>query len=221
MEELLIEHGAPTLAGLKTANLFTVNMDGEDIVLSLRAANRVLNKKGMKVIPLRRSSSGKTLIYLFRPDRLEDDLSHPEAVCMLKERGYPCGNYGKCIHCLIHHLKEDASFPHEIGLFLGYPPSDVRSFIKSPYEGVKCSGCWQAYSNEIETKKLFDSYKKCTCIYSRKMKDGRSLESLAVRSRKREVFQSSSSATAPWKTGGKDREVVSTHQALTFSQRLC
>lgn len=188
LEQLLIEHGAPTLAGLKTANMFSVRMDGDDIVPSLREVNRVLTDKGLKIIPLRRKGDN-TLVYLFRPDRLEEDLNHPEAVCLLKEKGYPCGSFEKCIHCLIRHLNEDAEFPHEIGLFLGYPPSDVRHFIKSSREGVKCSGCWKAYSNESEAEKLFESYKKCTCIYRRKMKEGRSLESLAVTNRRRKALR--------------------------------
>ena len=181
MEKILVEHGAPTLAGLKTANLFSVRMGGDDLVSFLRQANRILKEKGMKVIPVRRRS-GTALLYLFRPDRLEEDLNRPEALSLLREMGYPDGSYEKCIHCLIRHLKED-------GLFLGYPPSDVRQFMKSSREGVKCSGCWKAYSNEQEAEKLFATYRRCTCIYRRKIEEGRSLESLAVRSSRRSAFR--------------------------------
>ena len=41
IEHALIEHGAPTLAGLKTANLFPVKMEGEDMIRSLRGVNRI------------------------------------------------------------------------------------------------------------------------------------------------------------------------------------
>ena len=180
IEHSLIEHGAPTLAGLKTANLFPVKAEGEDVILALRRVNRILNRKGMRAIPLKKKKDS-ILLYLFRPERLEEDLRQLETACMLEEMGYPCGRMEQCISCLIRHLKEDESFPHEIGLFLGYPPSDVRSFMHSQREGVKCTGCWKAYSNQEEAERTFEKYRKCTLAYQREMKKGRSLESLAVK----------------------------------------
>lgn len=179
IEHALIEHGAPTLAGIKTANLFPVKTEGEDVVRSLRRVNRILNGKGIRAIPLKKKSDS-VLLYLFRPERLREDLKQPETVCMLEEMGYPSSRMDLCISCLIRHLKEDESFPHEIGLFLGYPPSDVKHFMLSSREGVKCTGCWKAYSNEEEAERIFEKYRKCTRVYRREMKKGRSLESLAV-----------------------------------------
>ena len=77
IEHALIEHGAPTLAGLKTANLFPVKMEGEDMIRSLRRVNRILNGKGMRAIPLKKKNDSM-LLYLFRPDRLQEDLRQPE-----------------------------------------------------------------------------------------------------------------------------------------------
>ena len=179
IEHALIEHGAPTLAGLKTANLFPVKQEGEDVIRSLRRVNRVLNGKGMRAIPLKKNNDS-ILLYLFRPERLQKDLRQPESVCILEEMGYPSNQMDLCISCLIRHLKEDESFPHEIGLFLGYPPSDVKSFMASSREGVKCTGCWKAYSNPEEAERIFEKYRKCSRVYRREMKKGRSLESLAV-----------------------------------------
>lgn len=179
IEHALIEHGAPTLAGLKTANLFPVKLEGEDVIPSLRRVNRVLNGKGMRAIPLKKNNDS-ILLYLFRPERLRKDLRQPESACILEEMGYPSNQMDLCISCLIRHLKEDESFPHEIGLFLGYPPSDVKSFMASSREGVKCTGCWKAYSNPEEAERIFEKYRKCSRVYRREMKKGRSLESLAV-----------------------------------------
>ena len=179
IEEVVVEHGAPTLAGLKTANLFPVRTDGEDIVSMLRKVNQTLVGKGIRAIPVKKQGK-RTLVYLFRPDRLRKDLQQPEAARILREKGYPGGDTDQCLHCLIRHLNEDETFPHEIGLFLGYPPSDVRGFMNSPQSGVKCTGCWKAYGNQEEAEKLFAKFRKCSCIYRRRLKEGRSLESLAV-----------------------------------------
>ena len=183
IDSALVEHGAPTLAGLKTANLFPVKTGGQDITPALREANRVLSGKGIKIIPMKKSEKS-VLVYLFRPDRLEEDLKCPEAESMLREKGYPCDDPALCLCRLIRHLEEDDVFPHEVGLFLGYPPSDVKCFMQDSRDGVKCCGCWKAYSNQEEAERTFTRFKICTDVYRAELKRGRSLESLAVDTRK-------------------------------------
>ena len=43
----------------------------------------------------------------------------------------------RCIVKLIGRLQENEGFPHEIGLFLGYPPEDVLGFIENKGEFFK------------------------------------------------------------------------------------
>ena len=121
------------------------------------------------------------LIYLYRPDHLKKDLKNPQALSLLKKMGYEAKNPECCIVQLVRHLKDEESFPHEIGLFLGYPPSDVECFMKHPRRGVKYSGCWKAYSDPEEAKKLFVRFRKCTEIYQKMNQSGKSLAQLAVR----------------------------------------
>ncbi len=183
LRNALVEHCSPTLAGIKTGNMFYLINNSADIVTEIRNLNRIMTGKGLCLIPLRRSDSS-TLIYLYRPDFLKRDLDLPGAEEILEKKGYPCGNPGCCIARLVRHLMEDEQFPHEIGLFLGYPPSDVKKFMEDSRKGVKCNGCWKAYSNECEAKKLFEKYKKCREIYCREAKEGKSLEALIVDTRK-------------------------------------
>ena len=175
----LIKHCAPTLAGIKTGNIFTVQNDKADVVSEIRDLNSVLTKKGLRLVPIRRTKKN-TLVYLYRPKRLCEDLAEPKAVEIMKKKGYPCGKPECCLAVLARHLMEDEEFPHEIGLFLGYPPSDVEGFMNSASEGVKCCGCWKAYSNEKKAKKTFERYKHCTAVYCMETKKGRPLEALIV-----------------------------------------
>ncbi len=177
----LIRHCSPTLAGIKTGNLFSLNAADMDIT-EIREVNRVLVKKGLRLIPLKKNPRS-TLIYLYRPERLREDLNDPEADGILRGKGYPCGNPELCLTALIRHLVTDEDFPHEIGLFLGYPPSDVKGFMKSPSEGVQCLGCWKVYGNRREAEMIFERYRKCTDIYCRVAEKGMPLERLAVDSR--------------------------------------
>ena len=140
-EKTLIEHCSPTLAGLKTANMFSVRMDKErDLHGDIRRLNGLFQPKGL-CIRLLRETEKNALVYLYRPKRLAEDLEKLEARRMLEEKGYPCGDAECCLLQLIRHLSEDKEFLHEIGLFLGYPPSDVRCFLRDSRDGVKCSGC--------------------------------------------------------------------------------
>ncbi len=182
LREALIQYCSPTLAGLKTGNLFSLKTADEDIMPEIRELNGLLVKKGLRLIPLRKSCR-TTLIYLYRPERLGEDLKDPEADGILRGKGYPCGNSELCLMTLIRHLRSGEAFPHEIGLFLGYPPSDVKGFMNSPSEGVQCTGCWKAYGNRCEAERIFERYRKCTDIYCREAKKGVPLEQLAVDSR--------------------------------------
>lgn len=179
LEESLIRFCSPTLAGIKTGSLFSAKESGEYTKEKIRELNSVLTKHGLRLIPLRSSDKG-TLIYLYRPDRLCKDLRRTEAAAILECKGYPCGNVDKCIMHLIDHLDRDESFPHEIGLFLGYPPEDVQGFMNDPNKGVKCIGCWKVYGDVRKANKLFEMYRKCEKAYCRKLEQGKSLESLIV-----------------------------------------
>ena len=69
-EDTVIRHGAPTLAGMKTGNLFPCFFSSpQALAEELRAMNRVLVPRGLRLVPLRREK-GRALLYLFRPAAL-------------------------------------------------------------------------------------------------------------------------------------------------------
>lgn len=179
-EETIVRFCSPTLAGIKTASLFSHAYESPVCLLQeLRALNRLLARKGLCALPLR-YAGGKALIYLFRRSRLQCDLSDPAARALLEERGYSCESPEKCIAQLIGRLKEYEEFPHEIGLFLGYPLEDVRGFIENSGCNCKCVGCWKVYSDEKACQKLFEQYRLCTEIYLRNLSEGKSIDQLTV-----------------------------------------
>ena len=179
-EELLIQQCSPTLAGLKTGSMFVCNYtDESELRKDIRLFNRILSPKGLLVIPLR-SGKGKALIYVFRPASLRQDLSDRRAVKVLKEMGYPLNSPAGCVSCLIKNIKNNSEFPHEIGLFLGYPPEDVIGFIENKATGHKLSGPWKVYGDLNKAKKTFARYKRCSDTFERRHKEGYSIESLAV-----------------------------------------
>ncbi len=49
-------------------------------------------------------------------------------------------------------------FPHEMGIFLGYPLGDVKGFIRHRGRDFLYCGYWKVYENEAEARKLFSVY---------------------------------------------------------------
>ena len=175
-EELIVRHCAPTLANLKTGSLFVCPItDRASFFSSLRSLNELLVPKGLRALPLR-IREYSALIYLYRPSRLKKDLEDPAAIKILQDHGYSC--YGKCLPKLIERVRASEEFPHEIGLFLGYPPEDVQGFLD--HRPCKCSGCWKVYGDENKAKKTFDLYKKCERVYCQQLAQGIDIKRLTV-----------------------------------------
>ena len=99
---------------------------------------------------------------------------------LLEDRGYPWGDPDLCVVKLIQQLRSQEEFPHEIGLFLGYPPDDVEGFIHYGPKHSKCVGDWRVYGNEEQARRLFAQYRACTRAYQAQLKCGKTVEQLAV-----------------------------------------
>ena len=177
-EEYLVKKGAPTLAGLKSANLFSCAYGSKkSLFREIAAINRVIVKKGLRLIPLR-FRGGRALLYLYRPAMLGRDLARPEAALLLKEAGYPEPGRNRCLAELTRRLRQGGGFPHEIGLFLSYPAEDVRGFIEQGAAGSTYRGAWQVYGNVTRAQSLFAAYKNCTARWVDRYHRGVPLEAL-------------------------------------------
>ena len=181
-EEIFVRHCSPTLAGMKAGSMFSCNFDSlEELQNYVSGLNEILNPKGIQVIILR-YKDGFSLIGVFRIKAVKEVLLNEDAIKLLKSLGY--NNFDLC-SCFVHLLirfQNFNDFPHEVGLFLGYPPEDVIGFIDNNSNGQKCIGVWKVYGDEHSAKKTFKKYRRCTKIYCYLLKKGRSIENLAVAS---------------------------------------
>ncbi len=180
LDKYLIQHCSPTLASLKTANLFTFHyISDNNLYNSINQWNKILNAKGIKLFLLRKKKK-TALIYVYRKKFLETDLKQPETFDILKAFGYKNTDTLYALNKLKERICKSDSFPHEIGLFLGYPIEDVQGFIKHNGKNCKCVGCWKVYCNECEALQKFAKYKKCTVIYTKHWANGKSISDLSV-----------------------------------------
>ena len=184
-EQLLIENCSPTLAGMKPSNLISLPYTNlakarEDI----REMNQIFVRKGLRAVPMN-YRKGRVLLYLYRPEQLARLLQQKEIRAFLKRFGYDCRDTARCIAKLSQRIrvrKSSDEFPHEIGIFLGYPLEDVEGFMNHKEEGCKCVGTWKVYGDVEQAEAAFRRFKRCTMIYQRAFVQGWTLEELTVAS---------------------------------------
>lgn len=177
--EMLVKHCAPTLAGLKVGNLFNCKYDDLDsFYKAIEKRNKILNHKGIYISILRVGKT-KVLIYVYRKSQLEAKLNDKCVRAFLKDMGYNKFDVNSCIRLLKSHLSNE-DFPHEIGIFLGYPLQDVKGFIKHKGANCTCCGHWKSYSDEAAARKTFAKFDKCTKIYCKKYAQGFDINRLIV-----------------------------------------
>ena len=161
-------HCGVTFAGLKPASLVSINRSESDVIGCLAADFRA---RGFCFVELG-GCRGKLLVYVYHAGRLRKLLFSQEVKMFLRSFGYEYNSVGEAVE----QLKEKMSgeFPHEIGVFLGYPLSDVRGFIADPGGCILC-GCWKVYSDADEAKRIFERYRRCSASICRHMRNGKSL----------------------------------------------
>jgi hypothetical protein len=180
LERILIEQCAPTLAGLKTGNVFNYQIRSKENVNTCIAYwNDKLARRGICMAVLRQCGY-KALIYVYRKRKLAADLRDPKTAGFLKNLGYDPNSADMCVRYLKERIDDSPGFPHEIGLFLGYPLHDVIGFIENSGKNFHCCGCWKVYCDQYTAKKRFDMYKKCRSVYLNMFQKGKSIMQLTV-----------------------------------------
>lgn len=177
MTETIVRHCAPALAGLKTGNL--VNCAAGETLDWMRAMRPLLVERGMDARLVCRCE-GRALLLVYRPALLARDLLQPDVRRFLAALGYDTGDLNRCIAKLRERFGEAGGFPHEVGLFLGYPLADVLGFIEHGGRNYKCCGCWKVYGDEERARSAFQRYRACTRSMLRSYQCGIGLDRLIV-----------------------------------------
>ena len=162
---LLAEHSAPVLAGLKTANLISCRKEWyPNLPEMLTVYQKAFASRGV-CFRILCSCDYRFLLLVYRPNRLLQDLGSPEARELLQRYEYPMY---EGLDALLDHLSkrtlDQKSFPHEIGLFLGYPIEDVRGFIEQRGKECKLIGYWKVYGDVQAARRLFRRFDRCRDI---------------------------------------------------------
>jgi hypothetical protein len=187
LERSLVKNCAPTLAGIKVASLYRFFVeDGQDFPAEYKRLRQQLRRQGLGLRIFKGSpASGSFLLYLYRPEALTALLQEQEISAYLTGQGYVLGGCdGRCQDCaaplcqLAQRLWQGSEFPHEIGLFLGYPLEDVQGFVEHQGRNYTCRGMWKVYGDPQAAQRRFERYERCTQRYQQRYDAGETLEQL-------------------------------------------
>ena len=178
-DEMIIHCSAPALCGIKPANLFSM-----DAASFFEGRKRLLKwqsdfcKSKRYFVPLKKGDS-RFLFFVYDKSLLEEVLQNEANVRYLKRKGYSFSKGLNGILCkLLHRLMYQNDFPHEVGLFLGYPLEDVLGFEKDR-SAYKYSGFWKVYGNKDEAEQKMKLYKSCSEICMKWLDEGLSVPVVA------------------------------------------
>ncbi len=143
---------SPLILGLKCANMIYASDSDAAVV------RRIFDGSPVTVTVVY-SSAGSSLIFLYRKDMLLNAICADVVAEMLRDLGYEPTDVDQSVSHLsgrisaAREMGED--FPHEIGLFLGYPIEDVLGFVNNKGRDALLTGYWKVYENPAEKRKTF------------------------------------------------------------------
>ena len=154
-------HTAPSLLGIKCASLLSVSSAEFDVEGNMELFNRRAKRKGLRLIRLSQGG-GKCLILLYNARQLAERLCEEDSRLVLRQYGYTDDmTMSECLKRLAMRARSTDGFPHEIGIFLGYPAEDVMGFIRNNGGDFKLCGYWKVYGNAQRAQRTFENYNKC------------------------------------------------------------
>lgn len=201
-ERKVVTHCAPVLAGIKPAGMFSCPLKSAsccgdphcrslkplDFVIAYQSCAERLRELDVEMLVLDQGEKS-ALVLVYRARALREAVSAGERGAFLESLGYETHDLARSLKRLAQRVsyarmvsktKDACAFPHEVGIFLGYPVEDVIGFIENQGDDYLVCGCWKAYSRERDARACFCRYKQCTAELVRRFQDGARIEEIAA-----------------------------------------
>jgi hypothetical protein len=158
---------AEVLAGVKPANLISLGnrnqLCGRNLYQLWQSHHEELaTRLAGLTIKVLQTKERALLLLCYNNNQLEHHLAHAGIRTLLHKAGYEAdSSIEALLGELSRRIENNASFPHEIGLFIGYPAKDVAAFmglIKLPFT---CQCLWKIYGNPEHSLGLAEQFRCC------------------------------------------------------------
>ena len=166
---------APLFTGLKVSNLLIIPAKKGDPVREALEGTEICVRKLTEF-------KGRITYILFQRGALEAWISREDNRQFLAENGYEGCSLDSILNKIegryCAYVRENKSFPHEIGILLGYPVQDVKGFVVNDGRNYLCSGYWKVYGNLSEARKTFRKYELAKETLLRRILEGISIRNI-------------------------------------------
>ncbi len=149
---------SPFITGLKISNLFAIS------ILQYSKLEYILTVSNYSFKRLYYTKN-KVIYLLYDEKKLKEYLRKDIVRKILYKLGYPYNTHKDIDKLLVifkekyaRYMEKKEAFPHEMGIFLGYPIEDVVGYLKNNGENSACVGYWKVYKNVEEKQNLFREF---------------------------------------------------------------
>jgi hypothetical protein len=172
----LVLEVAEVLQGAKPANLVAIANKrrpcGRNLYLLWKEhGSALLASSGLQVRELADRGSS-LLLLLYRPEALRALLALKSVSVILTKSGYATPGDPEKVLAELEKRVAGEGFPHEIGVFLGYPLKDVVGFMGLARLSFTCQGPWKIFGDPSQSLSLAQRHRECRCRMSQQLASG-------------------------------------------------
>ena len=169
---------AEVIEGIKPGNLVSIsgrpqrcgrNLSG----LWRRYGGELLAESGLAAEVLAEEEE-TILLYFYRPAALDRLLDRRSVRVILEKAGYPRPVRADELFDELRKRMKGGGFPHEIGIFLGYPLKDVVAFMGWVAIPFACQGPWKIYGDPNDSLDLALRFRESRCRMAHRLVSCRS-----------------------------------------------
>ena len=129
------------------------------------------------------AAEGRCLVLFYREKELSEYLNRVGIRSFIREFGYIEMGLDEMLERLSCRTalfsREEIGYPHEIGIFFGYPVEDVQGFIRNAGREYLFLGYWKVYSNPMAAKMIFKEYDQAKVCAVNEFLTGKSIKNIA------------------------------------------
>jgi hypothetical protein len=156
---------AEILEGVKPGNLINVanrsQPCGRNLFRLWQTHGAELIESGGLAAMIMRERADSLLLFIYDPAVLSSLLTQSRVAAMMKRAGYPRSADLMASLTELKRRIESGVFPHEVGIFLGYPLKDVAAFMGWAPLPFTCQGPWKIYGDPRRSLELAACHQDC------------------------------------------------------------
>lgn len=148
---------SPLITGIKISNLLIVSQVNRENII------KMFKESSISYYILYKSEE-KIIFLLYIESELQDYMMSKSVNNVMRFRGYRNQDIKYILkefsERYSNYMKYKDSFPHEMGLLLGYPVDDVLGFIENEGKNFLYAGYWKVYGDVQKAVTLFEKYNR-------------------------------------------------------------